>query len=67
MKTRMVEILMLIAIGIMVEGCAAVIPLLPMMASVPGLLMTPVGYRKSRRLRWLAVPLAQLRQRPHQN
>jgi len=33
---------MLIAIGIMVEGCAAVIPLLPMMASVPGLLMTPV-------------------------
>jgi flagellar L-ring protein FlgH len=42
MKTRMVEILMLIAIGIMVEGCAAAIPLLPMMGSVPGLLMTPM-------------------------
>jgi flagellar L-ring protein precursor FlgH len=44
MKTTIVEVLVLIAIGTIVQGCAAAIPFLPALASaVPGLLMMPMG------------------------
>lgn len=43
MKTRIVEVVLLIAIGTVVQGCAAVIPFLPALASAPSLLMTPMG------------------------
>jgi flagellar L-ring protein precursor FlgH len=43
MKTTVVEILLVIAIGTVVQGCAAAIPFLPMLASVPSMLMTPMS------------------------
>src|SRR5208283_4684554 len=47
MKTFVVEVLVLIAIGTIVQGCAAAIPFLPALASaVPGLLMTPMSSGK---------------------
>ena len=47
MKTFVVEVLVLIAIGTIVQGCAAAIPFLPALASaVPGLLMSPMSSGK---------------------
>jgi flagellar L-ring protein precursor FlgH len=42
MKTRLAKVLLLIALGTIVQGCAAAIPLLPLLASVPTLLMSPM-------------------------
>jgi flagellar L-ring protein precursor FlgH len=42
MKTALAEILVVIAIGTLLQGCAA-IPFLPMIASVPGMLMSPMS------------------------
>jgi flagellar L-ring protein precursor FlgH len=41
MKTSLVELLMLIALASLAQGCAAVLPLIPALASVPSFLMSP--------------------------
>jgi flagellar L-ring protein FlgH len=48
MKTTLTEIVLLATLGTVIQGCAAAIPLLPMLASVPTLLMTPVSSSKSK-------------------
>jgi flagellar L-ring protein precursor FlgH len=45
MKTTFVEILLLITIGTIIQGCAAAIPFLPMLASAPSLLMAQLPFR----------------------
>jgi len=42
MKTRLAEVLLLIALGTIVQGCAAAIPLIPLLAAVPSVLMAPM-------------------------
>jgi flagellar L-ring protein FlgH len=46
MKTTLTEIVLFATLGTLIQGCAAAIPLLPLVASVPGLLMTPVSSSK---------------------
>jgi flagellar basal body L-ring protein FlgH len=48
MKTTLTEIVLFAMLGTVIQGCAAAIPLLPMLASVPTLLMTPMSSSKSK-------------------